>query len=599
MAHEITYPSCRRDESIVDDYHGVKVTDPYRWLEDPDSEETKQFVTAQNVLTQSVLSTCETRQKLKERMTELYNYPRFGCPYRQGDNVFYHHNSGLQAQSVLYIQPSLDGPSHVLLDPNQLSSDGTVTLSGSDVAEDGQLLAYALSSGGSEWKTVHVLRATWPASSLEPSAGPPTSASATHPPSEPQPAGGVLIEHLDDELMWVKHSSCSWTRDNQGFFYNRHPEPPRGEDGDVGTETDKSVDQKVFYHRLGSTQAEDVLCWQDQRHPTWAAGAQVTEDGQYVVLSIYEGSVRRNQVFFCHLQGSLGLDCVLAAHREEEAGLPWVKLVDTFEAEYSLVANEGPIFWFQTNLDAPRNKVVRVNVNAPVGSWEDVIPESADVLEWVMCINEDCLVACYMHHVKSRLQICSLASGELLHTLPLAIGAVSSGWGRKMDADFFFSLTNFLSPANTYRCHLARDGGSPRVEVFRKTIVPGIDTSLYESQQVFVSSKDGTQVPMFVLSKKGIPLDGSHPALLYGYGGFSISLKPSFSVNYLLLMHHLGCVVAVANLRGGNEYGHEWRNAGSLDKKQNVFDDFQVSTDAHGGEEAGAARENKKGSGFG
>jgi len=539
----LKYPEVSRDESVVDNYHGVLVHDPYRWLEDPDSKDVKDFVEKQVTLTESLLQTCETREKLTERITALFDHPRYDCPFKRGDKYFYFFNTGLQAQSVLYIQDKLEAEAQVLLDPNKLSEDGTVALSISEVSENAEFLAVGLSASGSDWVNIKVIR---------------VADKTTEP----------------DSLSWVKFSSITWTHDNKGFFYSRYPAPKEGEGIDAGTETNINLDHQLFYHFLGTDQSEDILCWKDSEHPKWTVGSQITEDGKYVLLFIAEGCDPVNRLFYCDLTA---LPQGLEGFKGKKEMLPFQKLIDNFEAQYDLVANDGALFTFRTNKNAPRYKLVRVDFMQPE-AWSDVVGESEkDVLESACCVNGNQLLLSYLSDVKYVLQIRDLQSGHLLHNLPIDIGSLDGISGRRKDKEIFIGFTSFLTPGIIYRCNL--DVEKPDLVVFRETVVPGFDRTEFEAKQVFITSKDGTQIPMFIVSKKGIVLDGSHPALLYGYGGFNISITPSFSVGRIVISRHLGAVFAIANIRGGGEYGEEWHKAGSLAKKQNCFDDFISSAE--------------------
>ncbi|KAL8233312.1 hypothetical protein R6Q57_003090 [Mikania cordata] len=531
------YPSIRRDESVVDNYHGVPVPDPYRWLEDPDSEETKEFVKKQVELTESVLKKCETREKLHDKLTKFYDYPKYSAPFREADKYFYFHNSGLQPQKVLYMQDSLDGEAEVLLDPNGLSDDGTVALSTYAVSEDAKYLAYALSSSGSDWVSVKVMRIA--DKKVEP-----------------------------DTLLWVKFSGISWTNDSKGFFYSRYPAPKEGENLDAGTETNTNLDHQLYYHFLGTDQSEDILCWENPDNPQYTLGASVTEDGKFVLLYINEGCDPVNKFYYCDISTLPGgiKGC------KENRRLPFVKLIDDFEAMYHAIANDDTIFTFLTNKNAPKYKLVRVDLKEP-NIWTEVIPQSEnDVLDTAVAVNASQIVVSYMSDCKHVLQLRDLKSGALLHKLPISIGSVDSVSARRKDSLFFFAFTSFLTPGTIYQCNL--ESGVPELKIFREIVVPGFDQKEFHVSQVFVPSKDGTKIPMFVVAKKDIVLDGSHPCLLYGYGGFNVSLTPYFSVSRTVLMRHLGLVFCIANIRGGGEYGEEWHKDGALAKKQNCFDDF-------------------------
>ncbi|KAL5706348.1 prolyl oligopeptidase [Ranunculus cassubicifolius] len=535
---QLHYPVVRRDESIVDDYHGVQISDPYRWLEDPDADEVKDFVEKQVNLTDSVLKTCDNRQNLHKQITKLIDNPRYDTPFKQGDKYFYFHNTGLQAQSVLYVQDSLDAKAEVLLDPNELSEDGTVALSTTSISEDAKYLGYGLSSSGSDWITIRVMR-----------------------------VDDKVVE--PDTLSWVKFTSISWTHDSKGFFYSRYPTPKEGEQLDAGTETSSNLYHEVYYHYMGTDQSQDILCWKDSENPKYMFSVQVTEDGQFVLLYIGDGCDPVNKLYYFDLST---LPNGLESFRGREDMLPFIKLIDNFDASYVAIANDCTEFTFLTNKDAPKYKLVRVNLKEPT-VWTDVIKESVkDVLESADVVNGDQVLVSYLSDVKYILQIRDLKTGVLLHDLPVDIGTVAGISGRRKDSEVFIGFTGFLTPGIIYQCNLKSE--NPQLNIFREIVVPGFDRTEFKVDQVFISSKDGTKIPMFVVSKKDIHLDGSHPCLLYGYGGFNISLTPSFSAGRIILTRHLGAVVCIANIRGGGEYGEEWHKAGSLAKKQNCFDDF-------------------------
>lgn len=538
VSEQLEYPSVKRDNTIVEDYHGVPVADPYRWLENVDADDVKEFVEAQRKLCKEVLSTCDFREKLSERITDLFDYPKYDCPFKRGNKYFYFHNTGLQAQSVLYVQDDLRGEAQVFLDPNKLSDDGTVALSASVFSENTEFLAVGLNSSGSDWMSIKVMRVADKA--WEP-----------------------------DILSWVKFSSIAWTHDHKGFFYSRYPAPKLDESVDAGMETNINLDHQLYYHFMGTDQADDILCWKDSANPKWIFEATVTDDGKYLVLCITEGCDPVNRLYYCDL--SL-LANGLAGFKGCDDLLPMEKLVDNFDAQYELIANDGTSFTFLTNRNAPKYKLVRVDLKTP-DEWIDVIPEShSDVLQSVRCVNERQLIVSYLSDVKYVLQLRELATGNVVKQLPLDIGSVYSVSGRREDREVFISFASFLTPGIVYRCDLEVE--NPELEVFRESVVQNFDRTAFETSQVFVPSKDGTKIPMFIVSKKGIDLNGQNPTLLYGYGGFNISITPSFSVSRIVFARHCGGVLAVANIRGGGEYGEEWHRAGSLANKQNCFDDF-------------------------
>ncbi|CAN4094531.1 unnamed protein product [Withania somnifera] len=433
---------------------------------------------------------------------------------------------------------SLDGEPEVLLDPNTLSEDGTVALSVCSISEDAKFLAYGISSSGSDWVTIKVMR-----------------------------VDGKSVEA--DVLSWVKFSDASWTHDSKGFFYSRYPTPKDGESLDAGTETHANLHHEVYYHHLGTDQSDDVLCWKDPENPKCTRAASVTEDGKYVLLYTYENCDPVNQVYYCDLSA---LPDGIEGYKGRDELLPFTKLVNNFDASYELVANDGTAFTFRTNKDAPKYKLVRVDLKEP-DSWSDIIQEDEkDVLESAVAVNDNQLVVSYLSDVKNILQLRDLKTAALLHHLPVDIGTVSGISARRKDSTIFIGFTNFLIPGIIYECNLKTE--IPNLKVFRETVVPGFDHTDFQVNQVFVPSKDGVKIPMFIVAGKDISLDGSHPCLLYGYGGFNISITPYFSVGRVVIAKHLGVVFCVANIRGGGEYGEDWHKAGSLSKKQNCFDDF-------------------------
>ncbi|XP_020508094.2 prolyl endopeptidase [Labrus bergylta] len=531
------YPAARRDESKVDDYHGNKICDAYAWLEDSDSAETMAFVEEQNKVTMPYLEQCAVRAQFQQRLTELYDYPKYSCPYKRGNRYFYFHNKGLQNQDVLYVQDSLDGPATVFFDPNKLSEDGTVALKMGRLSEECEYFAYGLSSSGSDWVTVRFMKAD------------------------------DDLTLLPDVLERVKFSCLAWTHDAKGVFYNCYP---RQEGKTDGTETTSNLNQKLYFHVIGSQQSEDILVAEFPDHPKWHSSATISDDGRYAVLSITEGCEPVNRLWYCDLKelpdGITGL-------------LPWVKLVDNFDAQYSYVTNEGTVFTFRSNLDAPRYRLINIDIQKPDRQhWTTLIPQhDKDVLGLVSCVNQHHLLVNYLHDVKDILQVYELSTGQLVRCLPLDVGTVSGVSCKKKHADFFYKFTSFTTPGIIYHCDLSESSPEPRV--FREVEVKGIKQDDYQTSQVFYPSKDGTEIPMFLVHAKGLKKDGTHPVFLYGYGGFEASIQPYYNVAYLLYVRHLGGVLAVANIRGGGEYGLTWHKAGTLGKKQNGFDDFQCAAE--------------------
>lgn len=516
LRQALTYPPSHQVDH-TDNYHGTVVPDPYRWLEDPHSEEAKAWIEAQNQITFSFLNQIPIRDQLKERLTQLWNYEKFGMPFKQGDRYFYYKNDGLQNQSVLYTLPTLDAEPRVLLDPNQLSEDGTVALTGLAISEDASLMAYALSAAGSDWKE-------WKVRNVE------------------------TGEDLPDHVKWCKFSGASWTHDGKGFFYSRYNEP---------NETTKLEDanyyQKLYYHRLGTPQSEDVLIYERPDQKEWGFGGFVTEDGRYLIISVWMGTDPKNLVFYKDL-----------ADPDSQV----VELIDQFEASYNFIDSDGTTFWFQTDLQAPRSRVIAIDITAPDRqNWREIISQSAETLEGVGLLNNQ-FVASYLKDARTQIKIFDLEGAFVREVALPGIGSAGGFGGKRYDTETFYSYTSYTTPSTIYRYNM-QTGEST---IFRQPQVD-FDPNGYETQQVFYRSKDGTQVPMFITHKKGLPLDGNNPTILYGYGGFNASLTPAFSPSNVVWME-LGGIYAVPNLRGGGEYGEEWHQAGMKQKKQNVFDDF-------------------------
>ncbi|MGB7275792.1 MAG: prolyl oligopeptidase family serine peptidase, partial [Geitlerinemataceae cyanobacterium] len=512
-ANPFSYPETRKIDR-VDEYHGVTVADPYRWLEDPDSDETKAWVDAQNRVTFGYLEQIPQRDRLKERITQLWNYEKYSTPFKEGNRYFYFKNDGLQNQSVLYVLPSLDGEPRVLLDPNTLSEDGTVALSSYAISEDGNFLAYGLSSSGSDWQE-------WKVRDIE------------------------TGEDLADRLQWIKFSGASWTHDNRGFFYSRYDEPNESTQYE-----DINYFQKLYYHRLGTEQSEDLLIYDRPDEKEWGFRGFVTEDGNYLIISVWKGTEPKNLLFYKDLTTS---------------DSPVLELISEFEAEYSFIDNEGSVFWFRTDLDAPRGRLIAIDTETSEPT--EIIPQTDDVLEGVGVLNNQ-FITSYLKDARSQVKIFHL-DGSFVREVNLpGIGSVGGFGGKRHDTETFYSFTGFTAPRTIYRY----DFTTGESTVFRQPNVD-FDPTEYTTQQIFYTSKDGTRVPMFITHKKELELNGKNPTYLYGYGGFNISLTPSFSVGQLVWME-LGGVLAIPNLRGGGEYGEAWHQAGTKLKKQNVFDDF-------------------------
>jgi prolyl oligopeptidase len=517
----IQYPPTKTGD-VVDQHHGTPVPDPYRWLEDVDAPDTRAWVEAQNRVTFAFLEGIAERESIRRRLTELWDYPRFGVPLKKGGRYFFAKNDGLQNQAVLYWQTALDAEPRLLLDPNRLSEDGTVALSTSAWSEDGRLLAYGTSASGSDWQTFHV---------REVDTG----------------------RDRPDTLRWIKFSGAAWTHDGAGFFYSRYPAPAGGD-----PLLAVNRDMKLYYHRLGTTQDEDRLILELPDQPDWGISPEVSPDGRYLVLTVWLGTDRRNRVSYVDLGDP----------RRPRLGGEVVRLLNEFDAAYGFVGNRGPEFYFLTDHDAPRKRLIAVDTRRPArAEWKEVLPQQADILENVQLVNRRFVVT-YLRDAASRLRIHAL-DGTLQREIDLpTLGAVAGLSGQVDDREMFFAFTSFLYPTTVFRYDFGPEG----MDVFRAPEVR-FDASRYETQQVFYRSKDGTRVPMFLTHRRGLARDGSNPAYLYGYGGFNINMTPFFSVANLVWLE-MGGVLAVPCLRGGAEYGEEWHQAGMLDRKQNVFDDF-------------------------
>jgi prolyl oligopeptidase len=513
-AAKYAYPPARRSDT-VDDYHGTRVADPYRWMEDPDAAETAAWVEAENKLTREFIDAFPGRGAIEERLTDLWNYPRYSLPYKQGGRYFFSKNDGLQNQSVLYRQETLESEPAVVLDPNTLSEDGTIAVSTTEYSEDGKLLAYGLSSKGSDWQQVKIRYVE-------------------------------TGQDLDEVLDWCKFTSIAWRHDHSSFYYNRFPE--------AGTvpEEDRHAYSRVYWHTLRTPQSSDVLVYEDPGHKEWGFYPLVTDDGKYLVLYVTRGTDPRNGIYY----------------REVEKGGDFIKLLEVGEAKFDPIDNIGPVMYLNTDLDAPRGRVIAIDCDKPDrASWREVIPQTDDVLHYARMVNNQLVVA-YLHDAHHVIKIFH-TTGEFDREIALpTIGAVYGLSGERKDTEMFFSFTSFLYPTTAFRY----DFQTNEVSVFRRAEID-FDDSQYETKQVFYASKDGTRVPMFITHKRGIALDGSNPTILYGYGGFNAAMLPYFSVVRLLWLEH-GGVYAIANIRGGDEYGEEWHQGGILDRKQNVFDDF-------------------------
>lgn len=511
------YPKARKVEQ-VDNYHGTAVRDPYRWMEEaPLNADTQAWIEAQNNLTNSYFATIPQREAIKTRLTELWNYERFSAPARITEGFYiYSKNDGLQNQSVLYKAKSINDPGSVFFDPNKLTADGTAALGGSSFTDDGKLWAYGVARSGSdrtEWKVMNV----------------------------------ETGEHLPDTLAPNRQGGVSWLKDNSGFFYSSYPPVERGQELKTTT-----YFQKLYFHKLGTPQSEDYVVYERPDNKEYFIGGGVTEDGNWLIISVGKGTERMNMVYFKNLT-------------MEKA--PIMPLVTNLKNSFSFIGNDGSTFYFRTDKDAPRGKVVSVNALEGEPVWKDVIPESADTLNGVQFVNNQ-FVLNYMKDAYTKIKIYE-TDGKFVRDVELpGIGSAGGFGGRRYDTETFYSYSSFNAPPTIYRYDM-KTGEST---MFRRANVK-FNSDDIEVKQVFYNSKDGTRVPMFIVHKKGLKLNGKNPTLLYGYGGFNIPQTPGFSVARLPWLE-MGGVYAVACIRGGSEYGKEWWANGAKLKKQNVFDDF-------------------------
>jgi prolyl oligopeptidase len=517
-AQRLAYPPTPRGNQ-VDVYHGVRVADPYRWLEADvrTSKEVADWVTAENKLTFGYLESIPAREKILRRLTELWNYEKYSSPRKEGGRYYYLKNDGLQNQDVLYVQDTLDGPARVLIDPNTWSADGTKALAGLSFSDDGRYAAYGVAEAGSDWQVWHVLE-------IE--------------------SGKIRA----DELKWIKETVVSWTQDGRGFFYSRLDQPPAGAEFQA-----KNLNQRIFYHRLGTDQTDDVLVYAQPDHPEWGILGNVTEDGRYLVITIAKGTDEKYRIAVKDLAEPYGMA---------------VDLIHDFRNDYTFVGNDGPVLYFRTDLNAPRKRLIAIDLRRPSPeNFKEIIPQAEATLRDVSFVG-NLFIASYLKDVKPQVRLFT-PEGRFVREVEFpGIGSVTGFHGKRTDGETFYTFSSFATPPSIYRYDLI-DGQST---LFRRAAVK-FNPDDYFVTQVFYTSKDGTRVPMFLAYKKGIQLSGENPTLLYGYGGFNIPELPRFSVSYLTWME-MGGVFAMANLRGGGEYGETWHRAGTKLQKQNVFDDF-------------------------
>lgn len=511
--YKIKYPDTKK-VNVTDDYHGTVVADPYRWLEDNNSEETAKWIEEQNKITEEYLSNISFRNDIKERLTELWNYERYSMPEKVGKYYFFYKNNGLQEQSVVYKQEGLNGEPKVFIDPNKFSDDGSVSLTGIYFSNDNKYCGYGISRGGSDWQEYYILDVE-------------------------------TGDKLSDEILWVKFSGMSWYKD--GFFYSRYDEPK-----DEDKLKAENENHKVYYHKIGTAQSNDELIYQDKNNPKRNHYTEVTEDEKYLILYISDVSSSYNLLYYKDL-------------RKNEAIKP---LINNFEANYSVIDNIGDKFLILTDFEAPNFKLVLVDTKNPAKeNWQTIIPESENSIRSLSFIGNNFFVS-YMKDATTQISVFDI-NGKYKYNVELpTLGQAYGFEGKKSDRETFYTFTSFTYPPTIYRYNIETN----KSEIFRESKV-NFTPSEFETKQVFYNSKDGTKIPLFIVHKKGLKLDGNNPTILYGYGGFNIAMLPSFSIRLIPLLEN-DVVYAMACLRGGSEYGENWHKAGMLDKKQNVFDDF-------------------------
>jgi prolyl oligopeptidase len=510
------YPTAPKSDQ-VDDYPDTKVADPYRQLENPDSPESRQWIEAENKVTFDFLNTIPERDGIKKRLTEVWDFERFGVPFKENNRYFFSKNTGLQNQNVLYTAANFSEKPRELLDPNLLAKDGTIALGGMDVTDDAKLMAYGLATAGSDWQQ-------WKVRDV------------------------ATGKDRPDEIDWVKFSNVSWKKDGSGFFYSRYDKP------DEKNKLRAQVyNHKLYFHQLDTPQSQDKLIYERPDQKEWLLSAEVTDDGRYLIITVQRGTDPKNRIFYKNLV-------------DPKSNV--VELLDKADAEYAFIDNDGPVFEFKTDLNAPLGRVISINTcKALPARIDELVPESKDKLEAVSSVG-DRFVALYLKDAHSTVKLFKRdgsADGEI--KLP-SLGTAAGFTGKRKDRETFYSFTSYTTPTEIFRYDFDKRASEP---LFKPKVKFNPDD--YTTDQVFYKSADGTRVPMFISYKKGMKRDGQNPTFLYGYGGFDISQTPTFKPENLVWME-MGGILAVANLRGGGEYGEKWHEAGMLHVKQNVFDDF-------------------------
>jgi prolyl oligopeptidase len=517
----LAYPPASRGD-VVDDYFGTKVPDPYRWMEDLDSKPVAEWVAAENTVTEKYLATLRLREKLRKRITELWNYPKVSTPFIEGGQVFYRRNSGLQKQSVFFMRADLEKPARMLVDPNEMFPDGATSLATVAPSPDAALLADTTAEGGADWQTIHVRDI-------------------------------ATRRDLKDIVKWMRFSGLAWTKDAKGFFYSRYPEPPAGKALQAALSG-----QALYYHRVGTPQSDDRLIYERRDLPTWFINGSITDDARYLFILLAEGSENKNRLYVKDLGDP----------RKPDLDAPVTPVVETDDAEYAPIGSHGSTVFLRTDLDAPNRKVIAIDLaNRDRAAWKTIVGERPQAIETAI-VASDRIVAEYLVDVQSRLEMFRF-DGTAAGTIALpGTGSLAGLNGREDSNLLFYTFTSPLYPATAF----AYDIKAGRSTAFDAP-PPPVDVTQYETKQLFATSKDGTRVPFFITARKNTPRDGNRPTMVYGYGGFSISTMPTYRPDVPAWLE-LGGIWVTANMRGGAEYGEAWHHAGMLAKKQNVFDDF-------------------------
>ena len=517
----LPYPVAQKGD-VVDDYAGTKVSDPYRWMEALDSKEVADWVAASNAVTEPYLAKLPLREHFNSRLTELWNYPRVSVPVIEGGKLFYAKNAGLQRQAPLFVRASATAAPTLVIDPNEISEDGSVSLSQWMPSPDGKLLAYGLAEGGADWNTVHVRDMT---------------------------SG----KDLSDEVRWMRFSNLAWTNDSKGFFYSRYPEPPKNKMLEAALSG-----QALYYHRVGTPQSQDTLVYERKDLASWIINGDVTEDGRYLLIPMYEGAENKNSLYYAELGNATA----------PRVNAPVKPLMAVNDAEYWPIGNTGTTLYLRTDKDAPNRKVIAVDFQSPAPDrWKTVVPEGKEAIENVALIGGR-IVGQYLVDVRSQLRLFGLdgaPQGEVALPDAGTVGAIS---GREDLPDIWYSFTSPLMPSTVY-VYKPASKASDGFEVAK----PAVDTSMFETKTLFATSKDGTRVPFFLTARRNVARDGKSPTMLYGYGGFSVSTLPTYRQDVPAWLER-GGIWVTASMRGGAEYGEAWHKAGMLEKKQSVFDDF-------------------------